>query len=230
MKGNIRKSTVVLIALIALLAGALITSLSTTHNIPVFVSTAHAASTDLGPLTSFAPVVKRAMPAVVNISSSKVVRNQAPNGMFDDPLFRQFFGGRVPQQQPRTQRATSLGSGVVVSPDGYIITNNHVVEGATDVKVSFFNKEEYPAKIIGSDKYTDVAVLKIDKKGLTTLPFADSGRSEVGDVVLAIGEPFGLGQTVTMGIISAKGRAGLGIERFEDFIQTDASINRGNSG
>ena len=229
MQGNIRKSTVVLIAVIALLAGALIATLSTTHNIPVFVSTAHAAATDLGPLTSFAPVVKRAMPAVVNISSSKVVRNQAPNGMFDDPVFRQFFGGRVPQQ-PRTQRATSLGSGVVVSPDGYIITNNHVVEGATDVKVSFFNKEEYPAKIIGSDKYTDVAVLKIDKKGLTTLPFADSARAEVGDVVLAIGEPFGLGQTVTMGIISAKGRAGLGIERFEDFIQTDASINRGNSG
>ena len=153
-----------------------------------------------------------------------------PNGMFDDPFFRQFFGGRMPQQQPRSQRATSLGSGVVVSPDGYILTNNHVVEGATDVKVSFFNKEEYPAKIIGTDKYTDVAVLKINKSGLTTLPFADSGHAEVGDVVLAIGEPFGLGQTVTMGIISAKGRAGLGIERFEDFIQTDAAINRGNSG
>jgi serine protease Do len=118
----------------------------------------------------------------------------------------------------------------VVSPDGYILTNNHVVEGATDVKVSFFNKEEYPAKIIGTDKYTDVAVLKIDKKGLTTLPFADSAHAEVGDVVLAIGEPFGLGQTVTMGIISAKGRGGLVIERFEDFIQTDTAINRGNSG
>jgi len=105
-----------------------------------------------------------------------------------------------------------------------------VVDGATDVKVSFFNKEEYPAKVVGADKYTDVAVLKIDKRGLATLPFADSGKAEVGDVVLAIGEPFGLGQTVTMGIISAKGRAGLGIERYEDFIQTDAAINRGNSG
>jgi Do/DeqQ family serine protease len=149
-------------------------------------------------------------------------------------MFRQFFGGRMPnfrqQQQPRSQRATSLGSGVVVSPDGYILTNNHVVEGATDVKVSFFDKEEYPAKIVGTDKYTDVAVLKIDKRSLTALPFADSAKAEVGDVVLAIGEPFGLGQTVTMGIISAKGRAGLGIERYEDFIQTDAAINRGNSG
>jgi serine protease Do len=176
------------------------------------------------------------MPAVVNISSSKIVKASAEEGqggIFDDPMFRQFFGGRMPnlrQQQPKSQRATSLGSGVIVSPDGYILTNNHVVEGATDVKVSFFDKEEYPAKVIGTDKYTDVAVLKIDKKNLPTLPFADSGRTEVGDVVLAIGEPFGLGQTVTMGIISAKGRAGLGIERYEDFIQTDAAINRGNSG
>jgi len=199
----------------------------------MFIDTAHAATTEPGPLVSFAPMVKRAMPAVVNISSSKVVKEQgsAGNGMFDDPFFRQFFGGRMPQQQqPRSQRETSLGSGVVVSPDGYILTNNHVVDGATDVKVSFANKEEYPAKIVGTDKYSDVAVLKIDKRGLTTLPFADSAHAEVGDVVLAIGEPFGLGQTVTMGIISAKGRGGLGIERFEDFIQTDAAINRGNSG
>jgi serine protease Do len=213
-----------------MLAGALGVTIHS-RNVPVFIDTAHAASIEQGPLTSFAPVVKKAMPAVVNISSSKVVKEQGvPNGFFDDPFFRQFFGGRIPQQQPRTQRATSLGSGVVVSPDGYILTNNHVVDGATDVKVSFFNKEEYPAKIVGTDKYTDVAVLKINKTGLTTLPFADSAKAQVGDVVLAIGEPFGLGQTVTMGIISAKGRAGLGIERFEDFIQTDAAINQGNSG
>ena len=230
MKGHIRTSTVVLLTVIALLVGALVATLTGTHNIPMFISTAHAATTDMGPLTSFAPVVKRAMPAVVNISSSKVVKTQANPGMFDDPFFRQFFGGRVPQAQPRSERATSLGSGVVVSPDGYILTNNHVVEGATEVKVSFANKEEFPAKVIGTDKYTDVAVLKINKTGLATLPFADSSRAEVGDVVLAIGEPFGLGQTVTMGIISAKGRAGLGIERFEDFIQTDAAINHGNSG
>ena len=229
-----RKSTAALLCVIALLVGALVVGVTGTHRIPVFIDTAHAAAIEQGPLTSFAPVVKRAMPAVVNISSSKVVKtaaNETP-GFFDDPMFRQFFGGRIPQQrqQPRSQRATSLGSGVVVSPDGYIITNNHVVDGATDVKVSFANKEEMPAKIVGTDKYTDVAILKIDRKNLPALPFADSGKAEVGDVVLAIGEPFGLGQTVTMGIISAKGRAGLGIERFEDFIQTDAAINRGNSG
>jgi serine protease Do len=231
MKGHIRTSTAVLLFTIAILIGALFVAVGQ-HRVPVFIDTAHAAAMDQGPLTSFAPVVKRAMPAVVNISSSKVVKaQQMPRGMFDDPMFRQFFGGRIPEmQQPKSQRETSLGSGVVVSPDGYILTNNHVVEGATDVKVQFSDKHEYPAKIVGTDKYTDVAVLKIDKTGLTTLPLADSSRSQVGDVVLAMGNPFGLGQTVTMGIISAKGRAGLGIERFEDFIQTDAAINRGNSG
>jgi serine protease Do len=235
MKGHISKSTAALFAVIALLAGALVVTISSPNRIPVFADTSRAAET--GPITTFAPIVKRAMPAVVNISSSKVVKDQGGpegggQGLFNDPFFRQFFGGRMPQQQeqPRSQRATSLGSGVVVSQDGYILTNNHVVDGATDVKVSFADKEEYPAKVIGTDKYTDIAVLKINKSGLTTLPFANSAHSEVGDVVLAIGEPFGLGQTVTMGIISAKGRAGLGIERFEDFIQTDAAINRGNSG
>src|SRR5271170_7588791 len=232
MKGHISKSTAALFAVIALLAGALVVTISSPNRVPVLADTTRASET--GPITTFAPVVKRAMPAVVNISSSKVVKDQGQEGgqgLFNDPFFRQFFGGRTPQQeQPRSERATSLGSGVVVSPDGYILTNNHVVEGATDVKVTFSDKEEYPAKIVGTDKYTDVAVLKINKSGLTTLPFADSAHAEVGDVVLAIGEPFGLGQTVTMGIISAKGRAGLGIERFEDFIQTDAAINHGNSG
>ncbi len=215
---------------IAMLVGALAVTL-TTHRVPG-VQVARAAAIEQSGFSSFSPVVKRAMPAVVNISSSKVVRQQQmPRGMFDDPFFRQFFGDRMPQmQQPRSQRETSLGSGVVVSPDGYILTNNHVVDGATDVKVAFFDKHEYPAKIVGTDKYTDVAVLKIDRSGLTTLPFADSAHAQVGDVVLAIGNPFGLGQTVTMGIISATGRAGLGIERYEDFIQTDAAINRGNSG
>jgi serine protease Do len=230
MKGHISKSTAALFAVIALLVGALVVTVSSPNRIPVLADTSRVAES--GPITTFAPVVKRAMPAVVNISSSKVVKEQSEQGnMFDNPLFRQFFGGRMPQATPpRSERATSLGSGVVISQDGYIITNNHVIDGATDVKVSFANKEEYPAKVVGSDKYTDVAILKINKTGLATLPFADSGRAEVGDVVLAIGEPFGLGQTVTMGIISAKGRAGLGIERFEDFIQTDAAINRGNSG
>jgi serine protease Do len=232
MQGHMRKSTVALVAVIALLAGALIATITGTHGVPVFLSTAHAAAVEQGPLTSFAPVVKRAMPAVVNISSSKVVKQQQTPGMFDDPFFRQFFGGRMPQGQdrPRSQRETSLGSGVVVSPDGYIITNNHVVDGATDVKVSFYDKSEYPAKVVGTDKYADIAVLKVNRSGLTSLPFADSAKAQVGDVVLAMGEPFGLRGTVTMGIISAMGRGGLGIERFEDFIQTDAAINQGNSG
>ena len=231
MKGHIRTSTVALVAVIALLAGALIATITTTHTVPQLVSTAHAAALEQGQLITFAPVVKRAMPAVVNISSSKVVRQQQMPGMFDDPFFRQFFGGRVPQQQPRAQRETSLGSGVVVSSDGYILTNNHVVDGATDVKVSFNDKSEYPAKIIGTDKYADIAVLKVNRTGLAALPFADSSKAQVGDVVLAMGEPFGLRGTVTMGIISATGRSlGGQIERFEDFIQTDAAINQGNSG
>src|SRR5215469_13341398 len=187
MKGHIRTSTVALVAVIAALAGALIATITGSHGVPVFLTSTHAAAVEQGPLVSFAPIVKRAMPAVVNISSSKVVRSQQTPGMFDDPFFRQFFGGRMPQERPRSQRETSLGSGVVVSPDGYIITNNHVIDGATDVKVSFANKEEYPAKIVGTDKYTDVAVLKINKSGLSPLAFADSGRAEVGDVVLAIG-------------------------------------------
>jgi serine protease Do len=232
MKGHIRTSTVALVAVIALLAGALIATLTGSHGVPVFVSTAHAAAVEQVPNSSFAPIVKRAMPAVVNISSSKIVRQQQMPSMFDDPFFRQFFGGRMPQQQqrPRSERETSLGSGVVVSPDGYILTNNHVVDGATDVKVSFYDKAEYPAKIVGTDKYADIAVLKVNRTGLTSLPFADSSKAQVGDVVLAMGEPFGLRGTVTMGIISAMGRGGLGIERFEDFIQTDAAINQGNSG
>ncbi len=230
MKGTIRTSTIALVAVIVMLAGALIATVYSTHNVPLFASTALAATGDQMPLSTFAPVVKRAMPAVVNISSSKVVRTQQMPGMFDDPFFRQFFGGRIPNQ-PQRQRETSLGSGVVVTQDGYILTNNHVVDGASDVKVSFANKEEYSAKIVGTDKYADIAVLKINKTGLTTLPFADSSHAEVGDVVLAIGEPFGLKQTVTMGIISATGRSlGGQIERFEDFIQTDAAINQGNSG
>jgi len=232
MQGHIRTSTVALVAVIALLGGALIATITGTHGVPMFLSTAQAAAVEQGPLTSFAPVVKRAMPAVVNISSSKVVRQQQGPNMFDDPFFRQFFGGRMPQGQerPRSQRETSLGSGVVVSPDGYILTNNHVVDGATDVKVSFYDKSEYPAKVVGTDKAADIAVLKVNRSGLTSLPFADSSKAQVGDVVLAMGEPFGLRGTVTMGIISAMGRGGLGIERFEDFIQTDAAINQGNSG
>ncbi len=184
---------------------------------------------------SFAPIIKPALPAVVNISTSKVVKpSQNSGGMFNDPFFRQFFGDQFGQQfQQKPQVEHSLGSGVIISSDGYILTNNHVVDGAEDIKVEMGGKKEYSAKLIGRDPRTDVAVLKIEASNLPTLPLGDSSKLDVGDLVFAIGDPFGIGETVTMGIVSAKGRGGLGIEGpggYEDFIQTDASINPGNSG
>src|ERR1700726_4476475 len=188
----------------------------------------------------FAPVVKAVLPDVVNISTSKVVRGEAeqlPEGMFNDPFFRQFFGPdgqgfnkRQQNQAPRSQREESLGSGVIVSPDGYILTNNHVIEGATDVKVTLSNKKQLQAKVIGADPKPDVAVLKIEGSGYPAITIGDSSKVQVGDYALAVGDPFGVGQTVTMGIVSAMNRGNLGIEDYEDFIQTDAAINPGNSG
>src|SRR6267154_4846073 len=192
--------------------------------------------------TGFAPIVKAVLPDVVNISTSKVVRGQAqveqlPEGMYNDPFFRQFFGpdgqgfnNRQRNQAPRSQREESLGSGVIVSPDGYILTNNHVIEGATDVKVTLSNKKQLQAKVIGADPKTDVAVLKIEGSDYPAITIGDSSKVQVGDYALAVGDPFGVGQTVTMGIVSAMNRGNLGIEDYEDFIQTDAPINPGNSG
>jgi serine protease Do len=190
--------------------------------------------------TGFAPIVKAVLPDVVNISTSKVVRGQAqqlPEGMFNDPFFRQFFGPdgqgfnkREQNQTPRSQREESLGSGVIVSPDGYILTNNHVIEGATDVKVTLSNKKQLQAKVIGADPKTDIAVLKIEGSDYPAITIGDSSKVQVGDYALAVGDPFGVGQTVTMGIVSAMNRGNLGIEDYEDFIQTDAPINPGNSG
>jgi len=190
-------------------------------------------SAPAGILTTFAPIVEKDLPAVVNISSSRVVRNNNQNEMpLMDPFFRQFFGDNFGRQNrmPNRQVERGLGSGVIVKADGYILTNNHVVDGATDVRVTFLDKREMKAKVIGTDSKTDIAVLKVDAKDLPVLAFADSSKVKVGDIALAMGQPFGLGQTVTMGIISAKGRNGLGIEGYEDFIQTDAAINPGNSG
>ncbi len=189
--------------------------------------------------TSFAPIVKNAQPAVVSITSTKVVKTEAGDEgfapLFDNPMFRQFFGdrGAGPMNRsgkPREQREQGLGSGVIVSPDGYILTNNHVIEGADDIRVYTSDKRELKARVIGADPKTDIAVIKVEQKNLPTLPFADSTQVQVGDLALAIGNPFGVGQTVTMGIISATGRGNLGIEDYEDFIQTDAAINPGNSG
>ena len=183
-----------------------------------------------GPSSSYAPVVKNVLPSVVNISSSKVVKARHEMSQMD-PFFQQFSGdAQGPFQAPRDRREKSLGSGVIVSPEGYILTNNHVVDGATEVKVTLSDKHEYDAKIIGTDPKTDIAVLKIDAPNLKPITLGDSSKAEVGDTALAIGDPFGVGQTVTRGIISATGRGNLGIEDYEDFIQTDAPINPGNSG
>jgi serine protease Do len=181
--------------------------------------------------TGFAPMLKPALAAVVNISSSRTVKTpQIPFGpFFDDPLFRRFFGDQF-RQMPREQRQHSLGSGVVVSADGYILTNNHVIDGATEIKIALPDKREFKGKIVGSDPKTDIAVVKISATGLPTLPFGDSSKLQVGDYVFAIGDPFGIGETATMGIVSATGRGNLAIEDYEDFIQTDAAINPGNSG
>jgi serine protease Do len=188
--------------------------------------------------TSFAPVIKKVAPSVVNIYSTKTVRvNPRLMPFFDDPFLRRFFGGEFeddPQdnrRRSRTREEQSLGSGVIVSDDGYILTNNHVVEGADEIKVVLADgKKEFEAKVIGTDPHTEVAVLKVDGQNLPAATTADSDQLEVGDVVLAIGNPFGIGQTVTMGIVSATGRGGFGVVDYEDFIQTDASINPGNSG
>ncbi|HEY7391124.1 MAG TPA: DegQ family serine endoprotease [Bryobacteraceae bacterium] len=193
------------------------------------------ANADEGPShTGFAPVVKRVVPAVVNISSSKVIKtSQSLGELPDDPFFRQFFGNQNPfrgQRQMPEQREQGLGSGVIMTSGGYILTNNHVVDGATDVRVTLKDKREFKARVIGTDPKSDLAVLKIDATNLPSITVGDSSKVEVGDYALAVGDPFGVGQTVTMGIVSATGRSNLGIETYEDFIQTDAPINPGNSG
>ncbi len=182
----------------------------------------------------FASVLGPVLPAVVNISSTKIVKPQkVMPDFFNDPMFRQFFGDQLPPPSagPQSEREYSLGSGVIVNPDGYILTNNHVVSGASDVEVFTQDKKKFKAKILGTDPRTDIAVLRIEASGLPTLTLADSSTLKVGDVVFAIGQPFGIGETATMGIVSATGRSlGSAIEHYEDFIQTDAAINPGNSG
>jgi serine protease DegQ len=175
---------------------------------------------------SYRAAAKKAMAAVVNIYTSKEVR--LPRHPFlDDPLFRRFFGDRLPN---RPQRVSSLGSGVIVDPRGYIITNHHVIEAAEEIEVLLADGRSARARVVGTDPDTDLAVIRIDLPDLPTIAFGDSEALAVGDVVLAIGNPFGVGQTVTMGIVSALGRSHLGINTFENFIQTDAPINPGNSG
>ncbi|RQU41716.1 Do family serine endopeptidase [Burkholderia cenocepacia] len=178
--------------------------------------------------TSYAEAAQKAMPAVVNVFSSKD-GSLPPDPRAKDPLFRYFFGDRNARKQ-QDEPAANLGSGVIVSPEGYILTNQHVVDGADQIEVALADGRTGTAKVIGSDPETDLAVLKINMTNLPTITLGRSDQSRVGDVVLAIGNPFGVGQTVTMGIISALGRNHLGINTFENFIQTDAPINPGNSG
>jgi len=179
-----------------------------------------------GKITSFSDAAKRAMPTVVNIYTSKEVKTQRAPFM-DDPVFRHFFGG---EGEGQSQKSNNLGSGVIVSDQGYILTNAHVVEAADEIEVALADNRRAKAKVIGIDPDTDLAVIKIDLPKLPAITFGQSDQAQVGDVVLAIGNPFGVGQTVTLGIISALSRSHLGINTFENFIQTDAAINPGNSG
>jgi len=178
-----------------------------------------------GPV-SYAAAVELAAPAVVNVKTAKVIRER-PNPFFDDPLFRRLFGGGL---QPRERVQASLGSGVIISDKGYVLTNNHVIRGADAIQVGLRDGRTAEAQVVGTDPDTDIAVLRIKLKKLPAIPLGDSAHLRVGDVVLAIGNPFGVGQTVTMGIVSATGRTRVGISMFENFIQTDAAINPGNSG
>jgi len=175
---------------------------------------------------SYYGAVQRATPSVVNIFTSKEIRSPR-HPLLNDPIFRRFFGEQMPED---AQRASSLGSGVIVSSTGYVLTNHHVVEAADEIEVALHDGKKLLAKVVGNDPETDLAVLQVNAQNLPAITFGSSDALKVGDVVLAIGNPFGVGQTVTAGIVSALGRTGLGINTFENFIQTDAAINPGNSG
>ena len=242
---QVRRGVAVAILVVALIAGAIVGTWAlrwSDHKvfgapmIPVKVAGAVDPVRLGGFANGFAAVVKPALPAVVSITTTRVVKVQGNMaGPFNDPFFQQFFGNQGPAQ-PQTEREHYLGSGVIINSDGYILTNNHVVEHGSDVRVNWNNKE-YIGKVVGADPPTDIAVVKIEAKDLPTLTFGDSSKLQVGDVVFAIGDPFEVGETATMGIVSATGRS-LGIENaeqgrrdaYEDFIQTDAAINPGNSG
>jgi serine protease Do len=180
---------------------------------------------------AMAEIAEAVKPAIVNIATVRTEKTGGMNPLLDDPFFRRFFGDQFRHRDiPKERKASSLGSGVIVSPDGYILTNNHVVKNADKIKVLLSDKREYEGKIIGTDPKTDLSVIKIDADNLISLNLGNSDELKVGAIVLAVGNPFGLNQTITMGIVSAVGRANVGIAEYEDFIQTDAAINPGNSG
>lgn len=231
-----RRPHVVLLTL--LLAGGLTLYSQAPNEISAPMAVATAAVTapaSQGVLSSndtFVSVAKSAKASVVNISSARKSSSESSSSPFDDPFFRRFFGEEFERRfpAPRERREQGMGSGVIVTADGYIVTNNHVVEQADEIKVLLGDKRSFKGKLIGTDPKTDLAIIKIDAGNLPTLSWGDSSHLQVGEMVLAVGNPFGLNQTVTMGIISAVGRANMGIVDYEDFIQTDAAINPGNSG
>jgi serine protease DegQ len=187
-------------------------------------------SLDATPVGSYRHAAKKAMPAVVNIFTSKTPRTNPHEKFLDDPVFRHFFGDQFDDMETPSQPENSLGSGVVVSAKGLILTNNHVIATADAIEVALSDGRKLSAKVVGTDPDTDLALIRVDADNLPAITFASSDKLSVGDVVLAIGNPFGVGQTVTQGIVSALGRSHLGINIYENFIQTDASINPGNSG
>ena len=225
--------TAVIATTAAIVATAATLTLSTTAPAPVHADippTVLAQNTPPGQVPSLAPMLKAVLPAIVNIAVTAKVEVQQQNPLMNDPFFRRFFNIPDQQQQPQTQEAQAIGSGVIVDAEkGYVVTNNHVVDQADSIKVRLSDDREFTAKLVGKDPDTDLAVLQIKAPNLKQLALADSDKAEVGDFVVAIGSPFGLKQTVTSGIVSGLGRQGLG-DGYEDFIQTDASINPGNSG
>jgi serine protease Do len=239
---QLQRSAVLLGLCVALVAGGAFGWMGTTlftpsssnsgQLVPLFLAgESPARASEVSFLSGFTPIVKSALPAVVNVSTSKKVQVERDSSPFSGP-FRDFFGPDFFDQfgGPRERQENSLGSGVIVSSDGYILTNNHVVQGATDIEVFLSNERQLKGRIIGGDAKTDIAVIKVEEKSLPALTLGNSAGVQVGDFALAIGNPFGVGQTVTMGIVGATGRGGFGIEHYEDFIQTDAAINPGNSG
>ena len=234
-KRNIYAVAIVFV-IIGVIFGVVLSSRLNVHEITLAQETGISKETTdfLGKLSkSLSEVAEKVKPAVVNISTTKTVtlRETPFDEFFNDPFFRRFFGRDFPfGHKKRKYRSSALGSGVIVTDDGYILTNNHVIKDADEIKIVLQDKREFKGKVIGTDPKTDLAVVKIDAKGLPALKLGDSDRLHVGEIVLAVGNPFGLSHTITMGIVSAVGRSKVGIADYEDFIQTDAAINPGNSG
>jgi serine protease Do len=227
------RAALALIAALSLCVG-LVAGLRLAHRIDPGASAAGTtAAAPLPPLPAlgadFSGIARRATPAVVNISALQVYRTER-SPFFSDPFFREFFGQDSPFRMPQEERKTSLGSGVLVRSDGLIVTNNHVIEHAREIAITTAARRRLKGTLVGTDPVTDIAVIKVEGTGFPTLPWGDSSKAEVGEYVIAVGNPFRLNQTVTMGIISATGRSNVGIVDYEDFIQTDAAINPGNSG